>query len=158
MKASLVDLLRRLADAEAECILIGGMAANVHGCTMATFDCDVVIAMTSENLTKICQALAGTSAKFRHKEPPVWFTSEKANQTGWKNLYLETDLGVLDCLGTVKGVGDYQDCFQDSVVVEIDGFPVRVLGHQSLISAKEAVGRPKDLQAVAQLKIANGLK
>ncbi|MGJ8723067.1 MAG: hypothetical protein ACSHYB_00805 [Roseibacillus sp.] len=53
MNASLVDLLRRISDAEVECILIGGMAANVHGSTLATFDCVVVVVMTPENLTKI---------------------------------------------------------------------------------------------------------
>ena len=37
-------------------------------------------------------------------------------------------------------------------------FVMRVLNLEFLIKAKEAVGRPKDLQAVAQLKIANGLK
>ena len=158
MKASLVTLLKKLSVAEVECILIGGMAANVHGSTLATFDCDVVVVMTPENLTKICSALEGTSPKFRHKEPPVWFTPELANRSSWKNLYLETELGVLDCLGLVKGVGDYNECLKGSVIVEVDDFSIRVLGAQSLIKAKEAVGRPKDLQAVAQLKIANGLK
>ncbi|MGJ8723068.1 MAG: hypothetical protein ACSHYB_00810 [Roseibacillus sp.] len=81
-----------------------------------------------------------------------------ASRTDWKNIYLETGLGVLDCLGEVKGVGDYYDCLKDSVEIEVDGFPVRVMGHQNLIRAKEAIGRPKDLQAVAQLKIANGLE
>lgn len=158
MKADLLELLRRLSTADVECVLIGGLAANVHGCTIATFDCDVVVLMSPKNLVKACEALQGTSARFRHKEPPIWFTKEIAESAEWKNLYLETDLGVLDCLGSVKGLGDYEECLKDSQEIEIEDFTVRVLGWRSLIKAKEAVGRPKDLQAVTQLKVANGLE
>jgi hypothetical protein len=65
-------------------------------------------------------------------------------------------LGVLGCLRNVKGVGDYEDCLAGSVEVEMEDFTVRVLSRETVIIAKEAVGRPKDLETVDYLRMSSG--
>lgn len=77
---------------------------------------------------------------------------------GWKNIYLDTSVGVLDCLGDVKGVGDFSECIARSLEVELGGFSIRVLDRETLIQAKKAMGRPKDLLTVAQLEIGGELE
>ena len=122
MNEDLLQILKLLSEAKVDFVLIGGIAARLHGSTMLTEDVDVAIAINEENLLRASRALEGYHAKFRHKEPPVWFDETMACQGGWKNLYLETDLGVLDCLGEVKGVGNYQACLEGSLEVELGRF------------------------------------
>jgi hypothetical protein len=51
------DLLRALASAEVEFILIGGVAAAAHGSARSTQDLDVVYSRTVANLVKLVEAL-----------------------------------------------------------------------------------------------------
>ena len=81
-----------------------------------------------------------------------------AARSGWKNIYLDTSAGVLDCLGDIKGLGDFAACAARSVEVDMGGFSIRVLSREALIAAKKAMGRPKDLLTVAQLEVGGELE
>jgi hypothetical protein len=69
-----------------------------------------------------------------------------------KNIYLNTDLGVLDCLGEVAGIGDYEQVLQRSVPHVMSYGEFRMLNLDALIAAKAAVGRQKDLDAIRLLQ------
>ena len=69
-----------------------------------------------------------------------------------RNLYLDTDYGQLDCLSEVAGVGDYEAAEAESIEVELDSGPCRILTLDALIRAKEAMGRPRDIEAAVQLR------
>ena len=69
-----------------------------------------------------------------------------------KNLYLKTDLGVLDCLGDVLGVGGFDEVACHAVEVELPSGKCRVLDIEALIRAKEAMDRDHDRITVRQLK------
>ena len=81
-----------------------------------------------------------------------------AGNGSWKNIYLDTTAGVLDCLGDIKGLGDFAECRAQSLEVDLGGFSIRVLTREALITAKKAMGRPKDLLTVAQLEIGGELE
>ena len=68
------------------------------------------------------------------------------------NLYLETDLCVLDCLGEVAGIGGYEEVLKNSMEVELPAGKFRMLDLDGLIRAKEAMGRPHDHLTVVQLR------
>ena len=53
-----MDLLRRLSEQQVEFVLIGGLAANLHGVQKVTEDIDVCIPFTIENVAKIIAAVA----------------------------------------------------------------------------------------------------
>jgi hypothetical protein len=53
-------------------------------------------------------------------------------------------LGDVDLLGEVKGIGSYDDLVPQSITVDFEGFPTKLLSIRSLIIAKEAAGRLKD--------------
>jgi hypothetical protein len=127
MKSNFPDLLKRLNDHGVEYVLVGGMAANVHGSSITTMDCDIVVALGSENLSKLALALAPLSPTFRHKIPPQSFDEAMAGKGGWKNLCLDTSSGVLDCLGDIKGLGDFAECRAQSMEVDLGGFSIKVL-------------------------------
>ena len=68
-----------------------------------------------------------------------------------KNLYLQTDLGKLDCLSEVAGVGNFEAVWKESVTASFSYGDFRFLNIDALIAAKKAVGRDRDLDAVRRL-------
>ena len=71
---------------------------------------------------------------------------------GLKNLYLKTDLGVVDCLGEVLGVGSFDEVLKNSVEVELPVGKCRIIDIETLIRAKEAMNRDHDRITVKHLK------
>ena len=69
-----------------------------------------------------------------------------------KNLYLKTDLGILDCLGEIKGVGGFEEVAKHSVELELPIGKCRVIDLETLIVAKEAMDRDHDRITVRDLK------
>lgn len=78
------------------------------------------------------------------------FTSEWAERNDLKNLNLSTDWGQLNCLGEIKGLGNYEVCRAQSEGVDLDGTEVRLLTLNALNTAKLAMGHPWDLHAVLE--------
>ncbi len=68
------------------------------------------------------------------------------------NFTLQTVLGALDLLGEIVGGGRYADLLPHTIEVEVFGVRCRCLGLVALIRAKRAAGRPKDLEAIAELE------
>jgi hypothetical protein len=69
------------------------------------------------------------------------------------NFTLQTGVGPIDLLGEVTGGGSYEDLLEHTVEVEVFGIRCRCLDLPSLIRTKQAAGRPKDLEAIAELKV-----
>lgn len=151
MKERLTEILMRLHDAKVEFSLIGGLASRHYGVTLVTEDVDVCARFTPENLRRIESAFKDFHPRHRltADQLPLELTDELCRSL--KNIYLATDLGILDCLSEVAGVGDFDAVLKKS---ELKSFPFGkcyVLGISALIDAKKAAGRPHDMVAVAQL-------
>ncbi len=145
------QLLERLVRAEVECVLIGGFAAIAHGSSLQTRDVDVCIRLSEENLLRIQQAFGDLHPVHRARpDLPLDLTPELCARL--KNLYLKTDLGIVDCLGEVMGVGGYDEALRHSVPLEFPFGTCRLLDLDTLIKTKEALGRPHDLLTVEHLK------
>jgi len=69
------------------------------------------------------------------------------------NFILATDLGAIDLLGDITGGGTYEDLLPHSITISLYGLSCRCLGLEHLIHVKRAAGRPRDLDAVAELEI-----
>jgi hypothetical protein len=150
--ASTLDLLKRLNDHRVKYVLVGGMACAVHGSQMVTQAVNICAPLTLENLPGLLAALAGAHPRFRTTQDlrPLPDVAEKLE--GFKNLYLLTDLGQLDVLSEIAGVGEYSEVTQHTIQVDLEGAPCRVLDLDTLITAKKAMDSPKDRQAVIELE------
>ena len=84
------------------------------------------------------------------ERPSLQLTPETAAE--FRNLYLETDWGQLDCLGEILGVGGYDAVLAQSVEIELPGGPCRILAIDALVRAKQAMGRDKDRETNLQLR------
>lgn len=145
-------LLSRLKEHNVEFVIIGGVCGVMHGVSLVTKDLDVCCRFTPENLRRIEAAVKDLHPFHRltANRLPLELTDELCGRL--KNLYLQTDIGKLDCLGEVAGVGRYETALGRSVVYTLSYGEFHLLDIDALIAAKEAVGRERDLEMVRQLR------
>jgi hypothetical protein len=150
--ADFEGLFRALHEAGVEYILVGGVAATAHGSTRLTLDVDVVYARSGPNLARLVRALAPLTPYLRGAPPGLPFRWDESTLRRGLNFTLTTSRGDLDLLGELTGGGGYGDLLPHTVEVLVFGIPVRCLGLDKLIAVKRAAGRPKDLEAIAELE------
>lgn len=153
-----VGLLRRLTEAGVDYVLVGGLAAVAHGCSMVTQDVDICIRLGSENLERLQNALRDLEPAHRMVKPQLKFEHDREKLGTFKNVYLRTRLGQLDCLGEVVGVGGFAEVEKESVAIDLDGTPCRVISLDALIAAKSAMTRERDHLAAEQLRKIKALR
>ena len=152
MNDALRDPARRFNEADVEYVLIGGMAVMLYGSSLLTRDVDFCAPMTPENIERLLNAIEGLNAKhFTRPDLPV-IPNDPQRLRGFKNLYLRTDLGKIDILGELPGVGTYEQIKHRFVEVEIEGVPLRVLDLETLIESKRFAGRERDHHAISHLE------
>jgi predicted nucleotidyltransferase len=145
-------LIQTLADARVDFILVGGVAATVHGSARLTRDVDVVYARTDENIERLVAALVPLQPYLRGAPPGLPFRWAAETLRRGLNFTLTTQAGDLDLLGEVTGGGGFDDLRNHATAVRLFGLDVQCLDLESLIRVKRAAGRPKDLEAVAELE------
>ena len=148
----LEKLLQRLIENHVEFVVVGGYAAIAHGVTLTTFDVDVCSPLTCENLERIYTALSGLRPYHRETPQEIPFVMPDDFKRKLNNLYLHTSLGQIDFLGEILGVGGYANVFEHSLVANLPFGPCRILDCATLLKAKEATARPKDLLAAQMLR------
>ena len=145
-------LIRALAGSEVKFVLVGGVAATLHGSARLTQDVDVVYARDGENLARIARALAPLKPYLRGAPPGLPFTLDEQTLASGLNFTLATSAGDIDLLGEIAGAGTYEALIGHTIEVELFGQRCRCLDLAALINAKIAAGRPKDLEAIAELR------
>jgi predicted nucleotidyltransferase len=145
-------LLRALAAGRVEFIIVGGLAATIHGAARATYDVDVLYARTHENLSRIVAALAPLRPYLRGAPAGLPFTWDLETLSKGLNFTLTTTAGDLDLLGEITYGGTYDAMLSASEVVTVLGIECRCLSLEQLIQVKRAAGRVKDLEALAELE------
>ena len=146
------QLIQRLCDADIEFVIVGGFAAMLHGSSLVTRDLDVCAVLTTENVQKLRLAFRDAHPAHRLTPQKLSFLDNPAPGVEVRNLYLRTDLGPLDVLSSILGVGDFERIHTHAVEVELFGRRCRVISLDDLIRAKEALGREKDVFAAKELR------
>ena len=148
----LTEILAGVHDAALDCVVVGGVAANVHGSPRITGDVDLCYDPSPENRERLAGLLAGWHAYLRGVEPGLPFTLDARMLANAPVLTLTTDLGDVDVMDRIAGVGDYPEVRAASTEQIIQGTPTRVLTLDALIAAKRAAGRRKDQEALLELE------
>jgi hypothetical protein len=148
----LLALLEKLQQHNIDFVLVGGFAAVAHGSTTLTQDIDICCNFSVENLMRLNDSLADIHPVHRMtpQKLPLKLTPDTCESQ--KHLYLDTDMGQLDCLSAVMGVGNHDQVKKSSCQISLPGGICRVLDINALIESKKAMNRPRDLEAVLQLQ------
>ena len=145
-------IIHLFSESGIECVIVGGLAATIHGSARLTQDVDFVYARDRANLERLVAALRPYSPYLRGVPPGLPFDWSEATIERGLNFTLTTALGDIDLLGEITGSGDYGALLPHSVDVEMFGCRCRCLDLPGLIRAKRAAGRPKDFEALAELE------
>jgi hypothetical protein len=148
-------ILAHLARHRVRYILIGGVAANIHGYPLPTEDVDVTPEPTDANYRRLAAALNEMGARLRTGTEPDGVELDVSAEalkraTVWT---LVTKLGDLDIVTEPAGTAGYRDLRRDAAEVELGpGLAVAVASLADIIRSKEASGRPKDQAALPALR------
>jgi hypothetical protein len=144
-------LIEALASEEVDYAIIGGVALVLHGSARATQDLDICYGRARDNLERLAAALRPFHPTLRGAPPDLPFRLDARSLGSGLNFTLESDIGDIDLLGEVTGVGGYEQIAADAVIMDLYGHPVRVMSLAALERAKQATGRLKDLLDLAEI-------
>lgn len=145
-------LLEAFALHDVEFIIIGGVAASLHGSARVTSDLDILYRRTDANILHLVKAIEPFKPYLRGAPPGLPFRFDVETIKRGLNFTLSTQAGDLDLLGEVTGGGGYDVLFEGSVSVKLFGIDCRCLNLEQLLAAKRAAGRPKDFEVIAELE------
>jgi len=146
-------LLGALAAERVRFVVIGGAAATAHGSTRLTNDLDIVYARDRENVERLVRALAPLRPYLRGAPPGLPFVWDATTVLRGLNFTLDTTAGPIDVLGEIVAGGRFEDLEPKSLRFDLFGTECLCLGIEALIANKRAVGRPKDLEVIAELEL-----
>jgi len=145
-------IFEALLEGGVEFILIGGVAGNVHGSARLTYDLDVVYSRSRENIRRLTETLQPFSPYLRGAPPGLPFKFDEQTVRNGLNFTLTTGLGDFDLLGEVAGGGTYEALRPFTLRIQEGNLQFDCVTLECLIQLKRAAGRPKDLEAIAELQ------
>jgi len=145
-------LFRALDQHRVEYVVVGGAAAIAHGSSRFTQDLDIVYKRSGDNIDRVVAALQAYQPYLRGAPRGLPFMWDRETLSRGLNFTLETSVGAIDLFGEIPGGGTYEDLESASVELKLFGAPAKCLNLDQLIRAKRATGRPKDLEALAELE------
>jgi hypothetical protein len=145
------ELFRALAEHGVDYLVIGGVAAQVHGRRRTTKDLDVMPAPDPENFKRLAAALVALDAHPIELGPSA--PSPNAEQLRLAPVAppLTTRHGELHILNEVPGATAYVGMRTRALRTDLDGIAVDVVSVDDLIRMKQTVGRPSDIEDIEAL-------
>ena len=150
------ELLRRLVAADAQFVVVGGLAVGAWGVVRGTNDVDIVVAPEPENLRRVAEVAVAAGGHVQQGEAllgtPISIASALASG---EHVPIETDLGRLDVVQGLDGIPSYEELRSRASEAEILGVTVAVCSFEDLKAMKRAAGRTRDLADLEDLEAAS---
>jgi len=146
------EILRVLLKYRVDFVLVGGVAAFLHGASINTLDIDVVHSTDPQNVERLLAALEELDAIYRI-QPERRLRPTASHLTSPGHQLTLTKFGPLDLLGAIGSHRFYKDLLPHTSLMDLaPDVEVRVLNLDTLIAVKEEVGGEKDLAVLAILR------
>jgi hypothetical protein len=136
-------------------VLIGGVAANIHGSPLPTEDVDITPETSPANYRRLAAALREMNARIRVAREPdgVAFVIDEKSLAGNEVWTLTSEVGDIDVVAKPGGTSGFNDLRRDAEDVELGpSLIIKVASLADIIRSKEAAGRPKDQAALPALR------
>ncbi len=143
LPADFKEFLQLLNEHDVEYLLIGGYAVGYYGYPRATVDMDIWIAINPVNATQVVATLKTFGFDLPELNEDLFMAENQVIRMGVPPLRLEL-------LTSISGV-EFETCFAERVVDEIDGVKVNLISLEHLKQNKLASGRHKDLNDLEHL-------
>ena len=137
------NFLRLLNSHNVRYLVIGGYAVGYHGYPRATGDMDIWIEMSKSNSKKVASAFRDFGMADEAISEELFLETNKVIRVGVPPVRLEL-------ITSASGV-DFNECYSNREVVEIEGIPINLISLQDLKKNKRAAGRHKDLEDMEHL-------
>ena len=149
-------MLSELAGSGVRFVLIGGMAAILHGDVGVTVDLDITPAADRENLDRLAAALRALGARIRADGVPGGLPFDcsgafLANLGPEAMLNLTTPFGDIDLAFSPSGTHGFADLRNDALTLEVAGVHVLVASLADIVRSKAAADREKDRRSLPRL-------
>ena len=154
----LATALKALTDGKVNFIIVGGFAAVAHGWLQITQDLDLCYERSPENLKRLAVTLAPYHPRLPGVPGDVPFLLDERTLLQGMNFTLQTDLGDIDLLGDLSGVGQFPEVARDAVSLSLFGSSCKIASLETVIRSKRAAGRPKDLYSLSELEALKELR
>jgi hypothetical protein len=137
-----------------EYVLIGGLAAVLHGSPLPTLDADICPSRTPENLERLAAALDELDARIRAADTPagVPFPRVARFLSSVDLLNLTTRAGDLDIAFVPAGGAGYGSLAPRAHQMRVRNINIPVAALEDVIRSKEAADRPKDRRSLPVLR------
>jgi hypothetical protein len=137
------DFLRLLTSYNVRYLLVGGYAVGYHGYPRATGDMDIWIEMSESNSINVASAFRDFGMSDEAISKDLFLEKNKVIRIGVPPVRLEV-------ITSASGV-DFNECYSNREVVEIDGIPINLISLQDLKKNKRAAGRHKAMEDMEHL-------
>ena len=149
-----VALLEVLVRRDVRFVLIGGLAATLHGSPFLTEDVDIAPAADSANLERLSEALGELEARPAGSARPV-ASAEHLSPERLQSVpavRLATRFGRLDVMWEPTGTAGFDDLRAQARATDIGALSVLLASLPDVIRSKEASGRSDDRTTVPTLR------
>lgn len=155
-------ILQALCHHHVQFVVVGGVAARAHGARRATTDLDCVLNPERANLERVAAALRDLSARLRvagmsdgeARRLPVRIDARTLAAFGSSTWM--TDGGPLDLLVELRMADgsrrSFAELFANASVIHVGTLTARVAALADVIGSKEFANRPKDREALPELR------
>jgi len=142
----LKDVFASLQRHDVRYVVIGGIAAVLHGVPRATFDLDLLIEATSDNAQRLLDALAETGMGTAHLTTAADLLAHE--------ITIFQDRVRIDVQTSTPGL-TFAEAWGGRVTMAYEGQQFNVVSRVHLIRSKRASGRDIDLQDASILETGN---
>lgn len=125
-------------------VVIGGIAAVLHGVPRATFDLDILIEASLENARHLLEALLDAQIGAAALTTPEDLLAHE--------ITIFNDRMRIDVQTSTPGL-IFEQAWQRRETISYQGQSLYVVSLQDLIASKQAAGRPVDLEDVRLLQL-----
>jgi hypothetical protein len=157
-RMSMFELIKTLADADVDYVLVGGLAVALQGYQRVTFDVDVVLAFDTDNVQRFI-----TSAKAAGLQPimPVAIESlarpdlldQWHREKGMLAFGLHQPTGMATVIDViVKPTVPFNELKRHASLINVGPLKIPVASIDHLIAMKTGTGRSKDLIDIEELR------
>ena len=143
MLARLPDVFRSLNDRDVRYVVIGGVAAIVHGVPRTTLDLDLLIAADSDNARRLLDGLGSAGLGTATLTTPEDVLAHE--------ITVFNDVLRIDVQTRTPGL-EFDDAWNHREERRIGEIRYPIVSRDDLIRSKRASGRPKDLEDVRVLE------